>query len=254
MLVMSRKNGQRIVFPHLGVAVNILAIKGNIVKVGIDAPRDIKVLRDELVEADQSSSAGGQEVAKLSEHEIRNRLNQLSLKIALLQSKIDRGVCIDAGTDLQQLLSQLDQIDRHGDFDGSPAQPAGGRQIRVLVVEDSDNERNLLAYVLAAKGYDVHLACDGVEALKILQAAQRPFDVVLMDMNMPNRNGLQTLQMIRHDNRLADLKVFAVTGSLRDDNEEPIGRGWDGWFAKPVEVDTLLREIHERLGETSLAS
>jgi len=49
MLVLSRKLGERIVVPHLGIAVTILALKRNIVRLGIDAPADIRVLRGELV-------------------------------------------------------------------------------------------------------------------------------------------------------------------------------------------------------------
>lgn len=96
-----------------------------------------------------------------------------------------------------------------------------GRPLRLLIVEDSDNERRLLACLLAQQGFDVHVARDGAEALEQIRmiGCLKP-DVVLMDMQMPISNGLETLQRIREDEGLADLKMFTVTGSIRQPEHE----------------------------------
>ncbi len=116
-------------------------------------------------------------------------------------------------------------------------------RIRLLIVEDSDNERNLMAYLLASHGCDVHVARDGAEALEQLRMLGTMPDFVLMDMEMPFSNGLQALHKIREDERLSQLKVFAVTGSPRVVEDEPAGRGWDGWFAKPLDVSKLVKRL-----------
>ena len=106
-----------------------------------------------------------------------------------------------------------------------------------------------MAYCLARHGFDVYVTPGFAEAKKRLRmwGCSRP-DLVLMDMRLPLSRGLETLHQIRDDEGLADLKVFAVAACTRQPELEPVGRGWDGWFQTPVNMDRviehLVAEIH----------
>ncbi len=246
MLVLSRRAEQHIVFPHLGIRVNVLQVKGQLVKLGVDAPKSVRVLRSELNDQGCSPPAGSQigNRSELSEHQLRNELNLLTLKIQALQHRIDRGDRVDTDTALQTVLDGFSAIDHS--FDAPiAATPSGtlGRPLRLLVVEDSDNERQLMAYLLASHGFDVQVAPDGLAALSQLELASVLPDCVLMDMQMPYASGLETLYQIRTNDQLKHLLVFAVTGSKRDESSEPIAHSWDGWFSKPLDVKALVDRL-----------
>lgn len=241
MLVLSRRAEQQLVFPNLGITVKVLQIRGRVVKIGIEAPQDVKVLRPEAcVEGELDS---GRESRQAS-HRIRNQINLLQLKIQALQKSLELGKEVDAEAVLATLVDQTNLLDHQFSPTGAPALPdASGRAKRLLVVEDCDNERRLMAYLLATQGFDVDVARDGTEALHQLRTGFSRPQIVLMDMQMPLCDGLETLQKIREDAALADLKVYAVTGTARSPEYEPIGHGWDGWFQKPLDVEALLRQV-----------
>lgn len=258
MLVISRHPQQEIVFPHLGIKVSVLQVRGRIVKLGIEAPPAVKVFRQEILGDEESAFAMDQANAETlesqkKEHRRRNELNLLQLRLESLQRRIDRGEIVDPESTLEWLLGNVRAFDQEVGLSRNPGIPGmAGRPLRLLIVEDSDNERRLLAYLLAQQGFDVHVARDGAEALEQIRmiGCSKP-DVVLMDMQMPISNGLETLQRIRDDEGLADLKVFAVTGSIRQPENEPIGKGWDGWFRKPINIGKLIECIR---AETSVCT
>ncbi len=249
MLVLSRRAQQRVVFPHLGITLSILQVRGRIVKIGIEAPQSVKVLREEVADG-ETSDQGCDE----TEHRRRNELNVLQLRLDALQARLDRGESIDTDDLVRCIVSKASAADHQL----SPVQavaPLVGDDtpIRLLVVEDSDNERGLMAYLLALQGFDVHVARDGAEALEQLRMWGAMPDFVLMDMQMPLSDGLETLHRIRHDDRLANLTVFAVTGTSRSHADEPVGRGWDGWFQKPLDVSSLVARIREDISTSRTA-
>ena len=108
MLVLSRGPTDKIVFPNLDITVEILRIAGNKVRVGIDAPKDIRVLRHELVD-EQSGTDVSTKTSHLS-HEFRNRLNTANLALHLLQRQLDAGLAEEAETTLQKALHELDTL------------------------------------------------------------------------------------------------------------------------------------------------
>lgn len=239
MLVLSRRAEQQLVFPNLGITVKVLQIRGRLVKIGIEAPQDIKVLR---LEACAEGELDGQGESGEAIHRLRNQLNLLQLKIHALQRSLELGKEVDADNALASLVDQTNVLDHSFGPLGAPALPdATGRAKRLLVVEDCDNERRLMAYLLATQGFDVDVARDGNEALHRLRSGLSRPQVVLMDMQMPLCDGLETLQQIREDSELNKLKVYAVTGTARSPEYEPLGHGWDGWFQKPLDVEALLR-------------
>ena len=120
---------------------------------------------------------------------------------------------------------------------------ATGERPRALLVEDDRNERELLAGFLRLAGVEVGVAGDGADALEYLQSQQRP-DVVLLDMLMPRCDGPTTVRAIRRDPTFAGLKIFGVTGVSDDTFGLAEGsKGIDRWFRKPLNPETLLREL-----------
>ncbi|EMI44676.1 response regulator [Rhodopirellula sp. SWK7] len=276
MLVLSRRAQQQISFPNLGVTLSILQVRGRIVKVGIEAPPEITVLRQETlgkstgqpnaVEAFEDAHPGTASSFQNStaaedspaarddaEHWRRNQLNTLGLYLDVIQMNLDRGETEDAKSVLETLIANLSNHNRKlaPTLTNSAISHANDETpIHVLVVEDSDNERGLMTVLLAKYGFVVHVARDGAEAFEQLQQWAVLPDVILMDMQMPMFDGLQALQRIREDVRLRDVTVYAVTGSRRNQQDEPVGRGWDRWFAKPVDVEQLMHAITEDCAKT----
>jgi two-component system OmpR family response regulator len=119
------------------------------------------------------------------------------------------------------------------------------RRKKALLVEDNDNERELLACVLRLAGLDVDTAGDGATALDYLHQWPHP-DVVLMDMGLPRCDGPAVVRHIREDPLTARLKVFAVSGHQPDEFDFGCGTV-DGWFAKPVDPEALVRRIQEEM-------
>jgi two-component system cell cycle response regulator DivK len=116
----------------------------------------------------------------------------------------------------------------------------------ILIVEDKPNSRELLRTVLEQQGYDVAEAGDGEEALSMIR--QQVPDLVLMDLQIPARNGFDVLQEIRKDKRLAGLPVVAITAkAMPGDREKVLAAGFTGYIAKPVALAHLRSEVSRLL-------
>lgn len=254
MLVLSRHAQQQITFPGLGITLKILQVRGRIVKVGIEAPDSIRILRSEACDpghqqsTDSNLSSAESASRNEEEHRRRNQLNTLQLFVDAIQMRLQKNEVVDAKNLVRSLFRSLDSEDYEidsPDTSDDDSQDRERRQLRVLVVEDCENERGLMTYLLASHGFTVYVARDGSEALEQLRHGCGLPDVVLMDVDMPFGNGIETLQYFRQDMTLSHLRIYAVTGSRRDPSQEPIGRGWDRWFSKPVDVRRLVDAIRE---------
>ena len=113
---------------------------------------------------------------------------------------------------------------------------------RILIVEDREAGRELLRTVLEKEGYAVMEARDGAEALE--KAHQDPPDLVLLDVNLPSRDGYQVLQDFRNHQKLADIPVLAITANaMRGDREKALAAGFNAYLSKPVSLTNLREEI-----------
>lgn len=232
MLVLSRKTDQEFLFPNLGIKIQVMQIKGRLVKIGIEAPEAITVLRSEIL-ADQS----------IDKHRLRNELNLLQLKIDAIQLRLNRGAEMEAEPVLNQLCDSAGELGQSIAGTSFATDMDSSDPIRLLVVEDSDNERRLMAFLLASHGFSVYVARDGQEALEQLRAWNWRPQLVLMDMQMPMWDGLSALAEIRMDPQLCEIPVAAVTGVQRSEEYQLDGHGWDAWFSKPLNIPALLRYI-----------
>ncbi len=246
MLVLSRRAADKVCFPNLGITVEVLRINGNTVRLGIDAPDDVKVLRHELAtcyEPEARCSPLENNWGKLS-HDMRNRLNTAMLALHLMQKQIDAGLVSEAETSLQKALRGFQAFDEELGAANPHHAVETDVQRRALLVEDDANERELLAGILQMSGFAVDTARDGLAAMGYLNKHQLP-DVVLMDMRMPRLDGPKTVSAIRRTPNYSDVKLFAV--SATDPRELGVStgpRGIDRWFSKPLNPSSLVVELN----------
>ena len=112
---------------------------------------------------------------------------------------------------------------------------------RILVVEDNARNMKLLRDVLQATGYRTLEASTGAQALAL--AGEHPA-LILMDVRLPDMDGVEALRRLRLDPRTADIPVLAVTAqAMKGDRERFTEAGFDGYLSKPVDVDELLATV-----------
>lgn len=122
-------------------------------------------------------------------------------------------------------------------------QPSSGAPPVILVAEDNPDLRDVLGLVLEHHGFEVVLACDGMEALD--RVKERRPDLVLMDLMMPRMNGYEAREALQENgNGSPPIPVIAITASLVS-REEVTARGFTDLLRKPVRsqevVDTIRR-------------
>ena len=115
---------------------------------------------------------------------------------------------------------------------------------QVLVVEDNERNMKLLRDVLAAAGYRTLEAASGQEAIEL--ATEHLPDLVLMDLRLPDIDGVEALGRLRADERTASIPVLAVTAqAMHGDRERFLAAGFDDYIAKPVDVAGLVGTVRE---------
>jgi len=120
---------------------------------------------------------------------------------------------------------------------------ARGAARRVLVIEDDADARTLMAQVLRIEGYEVAAAANGREALELLRPPASPPAVILIDLMMPEMNGLEFRSAQLGDPRLAAIPLLVISGDrLLDQQAAAVGAA--GWLRKPIELDALLAAVH----------
>jgi CheY-like chemotaxis protein len=125
-----------------------------------------------------------------------------------------------------------------------------GVPLQVLVAEDNLVNRKLATTLLRKPGHKVKAADNGRKAVQAMQAAKdRPFDVVLMDLQMPEMSGFEASQAIRQwESGGARVPLIALTAhAMPGDRERCLEAGMDGYLSKPIDVDELIATV-ERFG------
>jgi carbon storage regulator CsrA len=250
MLVLSRGASEEICFPRLGISVKVVRVAGNRVRLGIDAPQEVEVLRGELMPKDFQLP---EHLPTTQEnHRLRNRLNTARLSLELAVQQLNRGMHESAMDTLSRSLHEFDRIETDLEHEDAPAEAASHHHgPRALLVEDDANERELLAGYLSLSGFEVDTAGDGLGALVQLSRCEPP-SVVLLDMNMPKLDGRSTLDRIRGQEALRKTRVIAVSGMKPEDAGVEVGpKGVDYWFQKPVDPKALVAEIERALSITT---
>ena len=115
---------------------------------------------------------------------------------------------------------------------------------RILVVDDDMRNIFAITSALEHKGAEVEVARNGVEALQKLEQNPEGIDLVLMDVMMPEMDGLAATRAIRKDPRWQKLPVIAVTAkAMKEDQEKCLAAGANDYLAKPIELERLFSLI-----------
>jgi two-component system, cell cycle response regulator DivK len=118
---------------------------------------------------------------------------------------------------------------------------------RILVVEDNDKNMKLFRDVLVATGYRTLEATTGGEAVEL--ATEHAPDLVLMDIQLPDFDGVQALGRLRANERTAAIPVLALTAQAMDgDRERFLAAGFNGYLSKPVNVRELIGTVRMHCG------
>jgi two-component system cell cycle response regulator DivK len=121
---------------------------------------------------------------------------------------------------------------------------------QILVVEDNDKNMKLFRDVLLAKGYRTLEATTGGEAVAL--AAEHSPDLVLMDIQLPDIDGVEALGRLRADSRSASVPVLAVTAqAMEGDRERFLAAGFDGYVSKPVNIVEFVATVKRYCEEGS---
>jgi two-component system, sensor histidine kinase len=133
-------------------------------------------------------------------------------------------------------------------------QPQGPQPRRVLIVEDQPDVGESLGLLLAALGHEVQQARNG--AAGIAMALSDPPDVVLLDIGLPGLDGYEVARRLRGQlPSEAPTRLYALTGYTQpEDRQRAIDAGFDGFLAKPVDLEALTAALAEQPAEPSAAA
>jgi signal transduction histidine kinase/ActR/RegA family two-component response regulator len=133
-----------------------------------------------------------------------------------------------------------------GAVEGVPQQ----LRARVLLAEDGEDNQRLICHHLRRAGVEVSVACDGREAVRLAaeaQGSEAPFDLVLMDMQMPELDGYAATRLLRQRGFRGPI-VALTAHAMEGDRERCLEAGCDSYAAKPIARDDLLRIVHRWTG------
>ena len=114
--------------------------------------------------------------------------------------------------------------------------------MKILIADDDDELRDLLEMVLVSAGYQVRANVNGKKAWETLQ--KEGADLAVLDINMPEMDGLELLDLIRGDERFKEMPVMLLTARKgMDERAKGLERGADDYLTKPFDNDELVRRV-----------
>jgi carbon storage regulator CsrA len=260
MLVLSRRLKEKIVLPKVATTIQIVSLKKGVVRLGVEAPPEMTILREEVFHREPKWARGQeQEAVSLPEKRMDSNflkrmfeeLQSTGMALGVIRLELDAGRMEDARLTLRRIQDQL-QVLRFGIEgeieDGYPrTKTMESKTQRALLVEDDSTQRELLAGFLRQSGLNVDTARDGSDALDYLGSHEKP-DFVLLDMAMPRVDGPTVVRKIRSNPAFAGLKIFGVTASAPETFDLQRGpQGVDRWFQKPFDPCVLLEDMASEL-------
>ena len=118
----------------------------------------------------------------------------------------------------------------------------------ILIVEDNEKNMKLARDILRAKGYVTLEAVNGLDGVRL--ALEHKPDLVLMDIQLPDINGIEAFERIRANAETAKVPVIAFTASVTTGDRSRIGdAGFDGFLGKPINLKEFLETVRRVLGE-----
>jgi CheY-like chemotaxis protein len=193
---------------------------------------------------------------------VRDRAEFRDLRLILLSSAAspdDARKCreLEVGAYLTKPVKQSELLDAilavmgtgaaHEETAGEVREPAGShaqRPLRVLLAEDSPANQRLAIGLLTRRGHHVTLAETGEQAVALYES--EPFDLILMDVEMPHMDGLQATRLIRRweQSRQRHTPIIAMTAhAMAGDRERCLQAGMDDYIAKPIRLQALYERL-----------
>jgi len=121
---------------------------------------------------------------------------------------------------------------------------------KILLVEDNEMNRDMLSRRLQRRGYNVEMAVDGRQGVEMAKTGQ--YDLVLMDMSLPELDGWGATRELRAEPATRELPIIALTAhAMAGDQEKALEAGCDDYDIKPIELSRLLSKIEALLGRTA---
>jgi CheY-like chemotaxis protein/sRNA-binding carbon storage regulator CsrA len=253
MLFISRKPKQSIDFPDLGITVEILDTNTSRVRVGVEAPVEVRVARNELLD-EKTKKAIEQRVFRVPpglRHELRNELNLISLSLYVFKRKLEKGMASPADLPFDDLAQRIANISSHESLSApkvvieeesvEDSEPC----VSALIVDDSENERELLGGFLEMHGFRINSVPTAEDALVYLENSASPPDAILLDMQLPKIQGAELLKMIRHSEKYDNTLVIIVSGTTAEENNLSEKDGLDAWFEKPIDPRKLVCALQQ---------
>jgi two-component system, cell cycle response regulator DivK len=114
----------------------------------------------------------------------------------------------------------------------------------ILIVEDNDKNLELVRDLLQVSGYHTLEAMNAADGVAVA-AAHRP-DLILMDVQLPDSDGVAALERLRAQPGLVLTTVVALTAfAMREDREQLLAAGFDGYMSKPIEIRSFLEQVQQ---------
>ena len=165
-----------------------------------------------------------------------------------VNSELGKGSCFTVT--LQHRLADESYYEKKS----SPTQVVSKKVLkgkRILLAEDNDLNAEITTTILENEGLLIDRVADGVQCVdKIEQMPAGTYDLILMDIQMPNMDGYQATKLIRQfaDKEKADIPIIAMTANaFEEDKRNAIAAGMNGHMAKPIHVDKLLMTLAEMI-------
>jgi CheY-like chemotaxis protein len=121
----------------------------------------------------------------------------------------------------------------------------------ILIVDDNPDNQDLTRIVLESEGWEVRVAEDALDALKILESHLPR--LILMDVQMPGMDGLELTRKLRADPAFRDVIIVALTAyAMKSDEDNARAAGCDGYISKPIDTRTFPERVRgylKRYGE-----
>ncbi len=126
--------------------------------------------------------------------------------------------------------------------------------VRILVVEDNPINQKVAEIMLSKAGHDITMACNGLEAVDIYFKQPESFDMIFMDVQMPEMDGLEATRTIREKGG-ADIPIVALTAhAMKGDREKCLESGMNDYMTKPFKKEILLEMVRKWGGDVPMPS
>jgi CheY-like chemotaxis protein len=143
-----------------------------------------------------------------------------------------------------QVLGKSNRLEKHAASQQVQAPSGGTRQLRILLAEDNPVNQKLVVRLLEKRGHSLMVASTGKEALAAFE--KHSFDLVLMDIQMPEMGGFETTAVIRENEKKSaqHVPIIALTAhAMKGDRERCLEAGIDDYVTKPIQVKELFEKI-----------